>query len=101
MKTKTKTKTKLKEETEAPTVVEVEEVQEPTLTQPELPSEQNNSINFEDLQAVVQIIDISCSRGAFRGEELEKIGQIYNTITNFLSSVTAAQEAAAKAEGKE
>ena len=58
------------------------------------------SISLVDLNSLAQIIDLASSRGAFRGNELEPVGALYNKLTNFLASVKAAQdEAAADAEG--
>lgn len=56
------------------------------------------SISFEDLQAVVQVIDVASSRGAFRGAELAGVGRIYDKLTTFLGNVTAAQQAAKAAQ---
>ena len=72
--------------------------------QPEAGTEESQveSISLVDLNSLAQIIDLASSRGAFRGQELEPIGALYNKLTKFLASVQAAQdEAAAKNEGEE
>jgi len=46
----------------------------------------DNVINLTDLQNVLVIIDLASNRGAFRGNELEPIGQLYNKIGRFVQS---------------
>jgi hypothetical protein len=36
-----------------------------------------------------QIIDVSTQRGAFKGNELMSVGQVYNKLEVFLNSVQA------------
>lgn len=50
---------------------------------------QQPSLTVDDLSAVAQIIQISSTRGAFRAEELAKVGTIYNKIIAFLDGVGA------------
>tara|TARA_B100000902_G_scaffold156621_1_gene152918 strand:+ start:1445 stop:1744 length:300 start_codon:yes stop_codon:yes gene_type:complete len=66
--------------------------------QPEAGVEQVESISLVDLNSLAQIIDLASSRGAFRGQELEPIGALYNKLTKFLASVKAAQDEAAGSE---
>lgn len=44
-------------------------------------------ININDLQNVLVVIDLASNRGAFRGPELQPIGQLYDKINRFLQSV--------------
>jgi hypothetical protein len=54
------------------------------------------SISLADLSQLAQIIDLAASRGAFRGQELEPVGALFNKLSAFLGSVKEAQDAAAK-----
>lgn len=57
------------------------------------PSEGNNNvINITDLQNVLVVIDLASNRGAFRGNELEPIGQLYNKIGRFVQAAMPPQE---------
>jgi hypothetical protein len=44
-------------------------------------------INLNDLQNVLVVIDLASNRGAFRGPELQPVGQLYDKINRFLQSV--------------
>lgn len=46
----------------------------------------DNVINLTDLQNVLVIVDLASNRGAFRGNELEPIGQLYNKIAKFIQA---------------
>lgn len=67
----------------------------------EFTGEQPESISLVDLDRIAQIIDLASSRGAFRGNELAFVGNLYNKLFNFLSTVKAQQEANADSEGAE
>lgn len=51
------------------------------------------SLNLQDLITVAQIIQLSSQRGAFRAEELESVGALYNKLIAFLQSVGALRAA--------
>ena len=51
--------------------------------------ENTNQISIADLDTIKNIIDLASSRGAFRGEELQEIGIVYNKLKNFLDAVIA------------
>ena len=56
----------------------------------------NTQITIADLDTIKNIIDLACSRGAFRGEELSQVGVVYDKLAAFLSAVieqAKAQEA--------
>ena len=56
----------------------------------------NTQITIADLDTIKNIIDLACSRGAFRGEELSQVGVVYDKLTAFLAAVieqAKAQEA--------
>lgn len=74
-----------------------EVVEEPTIPQPEAPSEPTQ-ISFADLAAAVQIIDVFVQRGAVRGEEMSSVGQVRDRLSAFVKEAQEAQEASAPAE---
>lgn len=56
------------------------------------------SLNLQDMITVAQIIQLSSQRGAFRAEELENVGALYNKLIAFLQSVGALRAADAPTE---
>ena len=53
---------------------------------------QDTAITLIELQNMLTVVDLASSRGAFRGPELEQIGQLYNKFKRFVDS--AAQRTA-------
>jgi hypothetical protein len=53
-------------------------------------------LNIGDLAGLRQIIAVAAQRGAFRAEEMEVIGRVYNKLNAFLNSLAPAQEEAAE-----
>jgi hypothetical protein len=56
----------------------------------------NTQITIADLDTIKNIIDLACTRGAFRGAELTQVGVVFDKLTVFLEAVIAqakAQEA--------
>jgi hypothetical protein len=53
------------------------------------------NLTISDLATMANVIDIATQRGAFRGNELKPIGELYEKLTEF---VKAAQEQARKEE---
>ena len=51
-----------------------------------------------DLAGIRNIIDLACQRGAFRGEEMLNVGQIFERLTNFIVQAQQAAEAQAQAQ---
>ena len=51
-----------------------------------------------DLAGIRNIIDLACQRGAFRGEEMLNVGQIFERLTNFIVHAQQAAEAQAQAQ---
>ena len=47
------------------------------------------NLTVQDLITVAQIIQVSSQRGAFRAEELQNVGGLYNKLIAFLESVGA------------
>ena len=57
----------------------------------------SNQITIADLDTLKNIVDLSSTRGAFRGAELTQVGAIYDKLTAFLDAIIA--QAKAQAEG--
>ena len=49
-------------------------------------------ISLSDLEVMSQIVDLAVQRGAFRANEVERVGAIYNKVTTFLQAVAVAQQ---------
>ena len=58
-------------------------------------------LNIGDLAGLRQIINVAAQRGAFRAEEMEVIGRVYNKLNAFLNSLAPAQEEAPAEETTE
>lgn len=59
-----------------------------------------NVVTLVDLQNVLVIFDLASSRGAFRGPELQPIGQLYDKINAFLQmALPKTEPTAADASG--
>jgi uncharacterized protein YggE len=59
--------------------------------------ENTTQITVADLDTIKNIIDLACTRGAFRGAEVSQVGAVFDKLTVFLEAVIAqaqAQEAA-------
>jgi hypothetical protein len=59
--------------------------------------ENTQQITIADLDTIKNVIDLACTRGAFRGAELSQVGTVYDKLTLFLDAVVA-QAAAQQAE---
>jgi len=63
----------------------------------------NTQITIADLDTIKNIIDLACTRGAFRGAEISQVGAVYDKLTVFLEAVIAqakAQEASTAEAGE-
>jgi hypothetical protein len=58
-------------------------------------------LNIGDLAGLRQIINVAAQRGAFRAEEMEVIGRVYNKLNAFLNSLAPAEEAAEEEAAEE
>ena len=76
-----------------------EETKTPEEGTVETPQAQAPALTVADLRNVRTIIDISSSRGAFRGAELKTIGEVFDKLDTFLKAVDAKAEEQKKAEG--
>ena len=61
-------------------------------TPPTQPPAGENIINLTDLQNILVVFDLASNRGAFRGNELEPVGQLYNKIAKFVQAAMPPQE---------
>ena len=62
-----------------------------------------NNITITDLDTIRNIIDLACTRGAFRGGEVSQVGAVFDKLTAFLEAVIAqaqAQEATTAEAGE-
>ena len=59
------------------------------------------SLTLQDLVLVAQIIQLTSSRGAFKAEEMEQVGGLYNKLITFLQSTGALTPAAPAAPTEE
>jgi hypothetical protein len=55
------------------------------------------SLTLQDLGAVCTIIDTACTRGAFKADEMQLIGELYNKLNTFVTNSIQVQQAAAEA----
>ena len=63
-------------------------VEEPTSAD-SVPEQTPPSLTLQDLILVAQIIQLTSARGAFKAEELQNVGVLYNKLIAFLDSVGA------------
>ena len=57
-------------------------------------------ITVQDLLEIKEIIDLACSRGAFRGNEVRAVGEIYEKLSAFLDAVVAKAQADAQTDAQ-
>ena len=57
-------------------------------------------ITIQDLVGIKELIDLACSRGAFRGNESRAVGEIYDKLSAFLDAVVAKAQADAQTEAQ-
>lgn len=60
----------------------------------------NTQITISDLATLKELIDLACTRGAFRGDEMTSVGEVYDKLTGFLNTVIAAAQAEANQQGE-
>ena len=63
-------------------------------------TQQPVALTLQDLVLVAQIIQLTSQRGAFKAEELESVGGLYNKLITFLQSTGALASAAPTEETK-
>ena len=59
-------------------------------------------ITIADLDTIKNIIDLACTRGAFRGAEASQVGAVYDKLALFLEAAIAqaTQAEAGQAQGE-
>jgi uncharacterized protein YdbL (DUF1318 family) len=55
--------------------------------------ENNQQITISDLEELRQLIDLACTRGAFRASEASTVGRVYEKLTTFLTAVVEQAQA--------
>tara|TARA_B100000963_G_scaffold357559_1_gene380090 strand:- start:1690 stop:2007 length:318 start_codon:yes stop_codon:yes gene_type:complete len=73
--------------------------QEAPATATEAPAEAPQ-LSIADLQALLNVIDVASSRGAFRANELTNVGGVADKLTKFLQHVADQQKAQAEDKAK-
>ena len=68
--------------------------------QPVQQEQSTPGLTLQDLVLVAQIIQLTSQRGAFKAEELEQVGGLYNKLVAFLQSTGAIAPAPAPTEEK-
>ena len=58
-----------------------------------------NQLSITDLAVLKNVIDVACSRGAFKAGEMKQVGEIYEKLTAFLDAVVAQAEAQTQQQG--
>jgi hypothetical protein len=51
-----------------------------------------SNLTVNDLINIKNIIDVASARGAFRGEELSAVGEVYNKLATFVASIAEVVE---------
>jgi hypothetical protein len=54
---------------------------------------ENQTITVSDLDALRNIINLACTRGAFQAGEVKQVGELYDKLTVFLEAVIAQAQA--------
>jgi hypothetical protein len=54
---------------------------------------QPTQLSITDLAVLKNIIDLACSRGAFRAPEMKSVGEVYDKLSTFLDTVIKQAEA--------
>ena len=65
------------------------------------PTQAPTGIQIGDMQAVVNIIDLACTRGAFRANELTQVGAVTDKISAFLKQIADQAKAAEEKKNAE
>lgn len=52
----------------------------------------NTQLSIQDIASTIQVIDLSQSRGAIRGEEMFQIGALRHRLATFVKATQEAQE---------
>lgn len=61
----------------------------------------NTQITIQDLVEIKDMIDLACSRGAYRGAEVRAVGEIYEKISAFLDAVIVQSQSQAQSDSEQ
>jgi len=53
---------------------------------------ENAQLTIADLASLQGIIEAACSRGAFKASEMRQVGEIYEKLSNFVTSISEKAE---------
>lgn len=62
------------------------------------PAQNTPGLDIQDLQTASQIISVCTARGAFKAEEMEQVGKLFNKLNNFLQAAANATQQQAPGE---
>ena len=54
---------------------------------------ENSQLTIADLASLHSMLDIACTRGAFKAGEMTQVGQVYDKLSAFLKSIRDNAEA--------
>ena len=57
------------------------------ITEPQTPEQDPPSLTLVDLASMKNILDAACQRGAFKGNEMKAVGEVYSKLDAFLAAV--------------
>jgi len=70
-----------------------EEIKDQPATSTAAPQpDQQTDLNISDLVSLKSIIEVASQRGAFKANELEAVGKVYNKLNTFLESVSKKEQ---------
>jgi hypothetical protein len=55
--------------------------------------ENSTQLTISDMDTLRAVIDLACSRGAFRANEMQRIGELFNKLNAFVEAVAAQAQA--------
>ena len=70
------------------------ELPEAAAQQPVEQADDAAQLTIADLQAIAQIIDAACRRGAFGGSEVTNVGVVYDKLASFLQIISQQKQEA-------
>jgi hypothetical protein len=67
-------------------------IMDTTIPQPPqgAPAQEPPSVNVQDLLVLRSCMQVACTRGAFRAEEMQTVGRAFDKLNEFLNYVEAA-----------
>lgn len=59
---------------------------------------QDTQLTLNDLATIKNLIEVSCTRGSFRADEMRTVGEIYEKLNSFLDEIVKSANAASGSE---